>query len=141
MPYIHKLTFILASGRSRMDLYSYQSCVFSMKKPTLSSFPDPYNDLNEPMSRLVSWASTDDFRFIRSIRADSSTIKTTLAILFNRLCHELRNANITDYTKLDEFERALTGLRIVLGGTADGINVEKPRGNDRRRVKGTNNKA
>jgi len=66
-------------------------------------FKDPY-DKDENKVKLSTYVSEEDAAILRSVRLVRGTVQITINLLLKQLIHELRQRNITDYTKRREFE-------------------------------------
>lgn len=89
-------------------------------------FLNPYRDAQR-VRRLVADVAEQDFLFIYAIRPmkRSGTLQTTINLLWEKLCNECRRRNITDHTKLDEFEHLVANCELRLpdnnGGTGSAV--------------------
>ena len=79
-----------------------------------SQFHNPYKGCINT-ARLIVDIDEADYNLIKTVRVSSGTITGTLGLLIQKLCYELRQRNITDYTKCDEFEDFVANCAIVGG--------------------------
>lgn len=65
-------------------------------------------------SRVQTWVSAEDYKFVQRIRVEKGTITTTINILFDKLVRELRARGITDYTDVKDFENFVVNSKLTL---------------------------
>lgn len=100
------------------------------RHPKQKTFVDPYghirpeSDPTKPRTtgRVVSDIDINLHRKLLAIRpSPRGVIQTTVNILLSKLDNELTRHGITDYSHCDEFERFVTGLKLVDGREAVGV--------------------
>lgn len=76
---------------------------------------NPYNldPPDNPGKRISTQISDGDYHFIRCIRPASGTIGNTITNLWSKLCNKLREHEILDVTKQDEFETFVNNLVVL----------------------------
>ena len=80
----------------------------------MTTFSNPYESTPLPDLRTVQiLVHKDDKALIKGTRAEPKTEVICLTILYKRLCDALREANIDDYTKADQLEEFVVGLKLV----------------------------
>lgn len=88
-------------------------------------FRDPYADEPEDKkSRFMSMVPTSDYEFLRSIRPTSrpyqGTIQTIANYFFQWLIHELKQRNITSFSKSRELEQFIIDEFAIIDSTDRG---------------------
>jgi len=75
-------------------------------------FKNPYEGMQD-VSRVTTDVAKGDYYLIKQIRPTSGTITGVLGLLWQKLCNELRERNITDYTRVEEFELLVANSRLI----------------------------
>mgnify|MGYP001563699474 CR=1 FL=1 len=89
----------------------------------MKNIPNPYiknGVTSSDLVRIQADVSYEDRNFLRSICPEQGVYNFIVANFIIKLCHELRQRNITDYARESDFKSAITNLRLDLGGTATG---------------------
>ena len=75
-------------------------------------FNNPYSGLKD-VKRITTDVSSGDYYLVKSMRPELATITATLGTLWQKLCYELRKRNITDVTRVSDFEQFVATCRIT----------------------------
>lgn len=89
---------------------------------TNMKFENPYKPLAEGEKTTVNFdISLADKAFLQSTRPGAGTLSGVLGILTHKICNELRKRNITDYSRLEEFESFVLNCSINDGVPNGGL--------------------
>lgn len=86
----------------------------------MNKFKNPFQGLSDSdpgVARINSNVPREDYEFIRRIRPDGGTIVTTVNTLWLKLINELKRRNITDFTRVHDFEDFILRCAIILPAT------------------------
>lgn len=112
----------------------------------IPKFSQPYTDIisnwsdDEQVSRLNNNIPKEEYRLVKHLRPEQGTMSFTINHLWKKLCDELRKRQITDYSRVRDFEDFVTRSVLVLpeeltiGTDTRGSVPETNVGNDRRRT-------
>lgn len=99
----------------------------------MTTIPSPYSSLSDAETiRLGPRVSREDHAFLRGITS-TGQLAPILCTLFHKLVETLKANGYSDYTDNDRLNPAITGLRLVLGSTAD-VPLETADSDDGRRT-------
>ena len=78
----------------------------------MKTFDSPYST-DQVTARLQAFVSVEDYDFVRSIRPNSGTVNTTVALVFSKLVAALRRAGIDQNADKEAFESFVANCKIV----------------------------
>jgi len=89
----------------------------------LQRLPNPYVDVDETTTgcRVQTNVSRQDYLLIKLIRPGTGTIRSVISQLWFKLCTSLRENDILDNSKQNEFEHFVTTSRLVDNDTYESL--------------------
>ena len=100
----------------------------------MMTFTDPYESATDHCC-VHTELDSQAYLFLKAIRPTKGTMKITLNLLVQKLIYDLKQSGITDYTRLDDFERFIVQRCTTPVFTVDGEQETTAR-DERRRTQG-----